>query len=195
MGESLGFGLGASLLGSSVVGEDVGFDEGFRVVGLKVGDVLVGKSVIGDSVTGFRGFGDGVGVGCFVVVIKVGSLLVGDTNVGESLGFGLGASLLGSSVVGEDVGFDEGFRVVGLKVGDVLVGKSVIRDAGFNVGPSLGIRVNGFVDGLIDGRLVVVIKESVTIKVGSLLARGSNVDESLGFGFGTSLLGSSVIGI
>jgi hypothetical protein len=113
--------------------------------------------------------------------------------VGESLGFGVGASLLGSSVVGEDVGFDEGFRVVGVKVGDVLVGKSVIGDAGFKVGPSL--LVDGFVDGLIDGRLVVVIKESVTIKVGSLLIRGSNVDESLGFGVGTSLLGSSVIGI
>ena len=74
-----------------------------------MGDVLVGKSVIGDSVTGFRGFGDGDGVGCFVVVIKVGSLLVGCSDVGISLGFGLGASLLGSSVVGEDVGFDEGF--------------------------------------------------------------------------------------
>ena len=82
-----------------------------------------------------------------------------------------------------------------MKVGDVLVGKSVIGDTGFKVGPSLGIRVDGFVDGLIDGRLVVVIKESVTIKVGSLLIRGSDVDESLGFGVGTSLLGSSVIGI
>ena len=82
-----------------------------------------------------------------------------------------------------------------MKVGDLLVGKSVIGDTGFKVGPSLGIRVDGFVDGLIDGRLVVVIKESVTIKVGSLLIRGSDVDESLGFGVGTSLLGSSVIGI
>ncbi len=76
---------------------------------MKVGDVLVGKSVIGDSVTGFRGFGDGDGVGCFVVVIKVGSLLVGCSVVGESLGFGVGASLLGPSVVGEEVVFDEGF--------------------------------------------------------------------------------------
>ena len=83
-------------------------------------------------------------------------------------------------------------------MGDVLVGKSVIGDsvAGLKVGPSLGIRVDGFVDGFCDGRFVVVIKESVTINVGSLLIeiRGSDVDESLGFGVGTSLLGSSVVG-
>ena len=81
-----------------------------------------------------------------------------------------------------------------MKVGDVLVGKSVIGDTGFKVGPSLGIRVDGFVDGLIDGRLVVVIKESVTIKVGSLLVGCSDVGESLGFGVGASLLGFSVVG-
>jgi hypothetical protein len=38
VGESLGFGVGASLLGASVVGEDVGVNEGFLDVGLEVGD-------------------------------------------------------------------------------------------------------------------------------------------------------------
>jgi hypothetical protein len=47
---------------------------------------------------------------------------MGGSDVRELLGFGLVASLLGSSVVGDDVGVNEGFRVVGLKVADVLVG-------------------------------------------------------------------------
>jgi hypothetical protein len=36
------FEVGASLLGSFVVGDDVGVDEGFLDVGLEVGDALVG---------------------------------------------------------------------------------------------------------------------------------------------------------
>ena len=64
--------------------------------------------------------------------------------------------------------------------------------------PSLGIVVTStavvsFVEGFRVGRLVVVIKDSVTIKVGSSLMRGSDVGELLGFGLGASLLGSSVV--
>jgi hypothetical protein len=54
--------------------------------------------------------------------------------------------------------------------------------------------VFGFADGFCDGRLAIVIKDSVVIKVGSLLMGGSDVGELLGFGLGASLLGSSVIG-
>ena len=117
-GVLVGFGLGASLLGSSVVvRDDVGFDKGL-IVGDKLGDAVTGFKVgLSLGITEI-GFGDVV----FVVGVNVGSLLVGDTEVGESLGFGLGASLLGCSIVGEDVGLNEGFRVVGLKVADVLVG-------------------------------------------------------------------------
>ena len=65
--------------------------------------------------------------------------------------------------------------------------------------PSLGIAVTStavvsFVEGFRVGRLVVVIKDSVTIKVGSSLMGGSDVGELLGFGLGASLLGSSVVG-
>lgn len=38
VGESLGFVVGTSLLGSFVVGDVVGVDEGFLDVGLEVGD-------------------------------------------------------------------------------------------------------------------------------------------------------------
>lgn len=61
--ESLGLGVGTSLFGPSVVGENVG---------LKVGDVLVGESVIGDSVTGFKvGPSLGIGVVGFFVGMNV----------------------------------------------------------------------------------------------------------------------------
>jgi hypothetical protein len=64
VGESLGFGVGASLLlGSSAVGENVG---------LKLGDVTVGRSVVGDSVTGFKvGPSLGIGVVGFFVGMDV----------------------------------------------------------------------------------------------------------------------------
>ena len=150
VGESLGLGVVALLICSSVVGLDVGFNEGFRDVGLEVGDVLADKSAIGVSVTRFK--------------------------AGPSIGI---------------PGFNEGCRDVGLEVEDVLADKSANGDSftGFNVGPSLCIPVVGVVFGFNVGLFVV------GINVGSLLVGGTDVGESLGFGVGASLLGSSVVGL
>ena len=57
------------------------------------------------------------------------------------------------------------------------------------MGLSLGIAVTstavvGFADGFCDGNFVIVIKDSVTFNVGSLLMGGSDVGELLGFGLG-----------
>jgi hypothetical protein len=166
VGESLGFGVGASLLGASVVGEDVGVDEGFLDAGMS--SLIEGHELDIPSLTEGHGVdipslieGHGLdilsslvedfSVGCVVVllVIKVvvviifGSSLVGDTaGVGESLELEVGVY---SSVVGE-VGESLGFGVDASLLGSSAVGENVgLKVGDVTVGRSVvGDSVTGF---------------------------------------------------